>query len=58
MIGMRDERYSDRDYLFGTGPNAFLVPQQHLLRPGLSCLAVPDGEGRNGVWLAARKHAR
>jgi 2-polyprenyl-3-methyl-5-hydroxy-6-metoxy-1,4-benzoquinol methylase len=23
-----------------------------LLKPGMSCLAVADGEGRNGVWLA------
>lgn len=52
MISMWDERYSGSDYLFGTEPNAFLVAQQHLLRPGLSCLAVADGEGRNGVWLA------
>ncbi len=47
-----DERYAREEYLFGTEPNAFLVSQQHLLRPGLTCLAVADGEGRNGVWLA------
>ena len=52
MISMWDERYSGNGYLFGTEPNAFLLSQQHLLRPGLSCLAVADGEGRNGVWLA------
>ncbi len=52
MASMWDERYSGEEYLFGTDPNAFLVSQQHLLRPGMSCLAVADGEGRNGVWLA------
>jgi cyclopropane fatty-acyl-phospholipid synthase-like methyltransferase len=47
-----DERYASEDYLFGTEPNEFLVSQRHLLKPGMSCLAVADGEGRNGVWLA------
>jgi len=52
MADMWDERYAQEGYLFGTAPNAFLVTQQHLLKPGMSCLAVADGEGRNGVWLA------
>jgi len=47
-----DERYAADEYLFGTEPNAFLVSQRGLLKPGMSCLAVADGEGRNGVWLA------
>lgn len=47
-----DERYAGEDYFFGTEPNAFLVEQRLLLKPGMSCLAVADGEGRNGVWLA------
>jgi len=47
-----DERYAQDGYLFGTEPNDFLVSQLHLLKPGMSCLAVADGEGRNGVWLA------
>jgi cyclopropane fatty-acyl-phospholipid synthase-like methyltransferase len=47
-----DERYATPGYFFGTEPNEFLVSQQHLLKPGMSCLAVADGEGRNGVWLA------
>ena len=47
-----DERYAGEDYHFGTEPNAFLVSQRSLLKPGMSCLAVADGEGRNGVWLA------
>lgn len=52
MSNMWDERYASEDYLFGTEPNEFLVSQRDLLKPGMSCLAVADGEGRNGVWLA------
>jgi 2-polyprenyl-3-methyl-5-hydroxy-6-metoxy-1,4-benzoquinol methylase len=47
-----NERYAGEDYHFGIEPNAFLVSQRALLKPGMSCLAVADGEGRNGVWLA------
>jgi cyclopropane fatty-acyl-phospholipid synthase-like methyltransferase len=47
-----DERYAGDEYHFGTEPNTFLISQQSLLKPGMSCLAVADGEGRNGVWLA------
>lgn len=52
VSSMWDERYAQEGYLFGTEPNAFLVSQRHWLKPGMSCLAVADGEGRNGVWLA------
>jgi len=47
-----DERYAGNDYFFGIEPNEFLVSQRQLLKTGMSCLAVADGEGRNGVWLA------
>lgn len=47
-----DERYAGEEYHFGTDPNAFLASQRAVLKPGMSCLAVADGEGRNGVWLA------
>ena len=47
-----DGRYGDESYLFGERPNAFLERQADRLRPGLTALAVADGEGRNGVWLA------
>lgn len=52
MSNFWDERYAIEDYLFGTEPNAFLYQQRNLLQPGDRCLAVADGEGRNGVWLA------
>ena len=47
-----DLRFGVKDYLFGTAPNAFLFSQRDLLKPGQRALAVADGEGRNGVWLA------
>lgn len=52
MMSIWNERYSGEDYFYGTEPNAFLVSQRDRLRPGMSVLAVADGEGRNGVWLA------
>ena len=45
-------RFSATDYVFGTAPNAFLASQAHRLKPGMTALAIADGEGRNGVWLA------
>ena len=47
-----ETRFSAPGYHFGTEPNAFLQRQAHLLRPGQRALAVADGEGRNGAWLA------
>ena len=47
-----NERYAGEEFFYGTEPNAFLQSQKALLRPGMRCLAVADGEGRNGVWLA------
>ena len=45
-------RYSTDAYIFGTAPNVFLASQKDLIRPGMRALAIADGEGRNGVWLA------
>lgn len=47
-----NSRYAEPGYAYGTEPNAFLVSQKQLLKPGMKALAVADGEGRNGVWLA------
>jgi len=53
MSEVWNQRYGTTEgYLFGTLPNAFLLSQQQLLKPGSYCLAVADGEGRNGIWLA------
>jgi cyclopropane fatty-acyl-phospholipid synthase-like methyltransferase len=46
------DRFSSEDYRFGTAPNAFLKAHAHLLNKGQSALAIADGEGRNGVFLA------
>ena len=40
------------DYEFGRAPNDFLVRCKPLLPKSGRALAVADGEGRNGVWLA------
>jgi cyclopropane fatty-acyl-phospholipid synthase-like methyltransferase len=45
-------RFAAPGYLFGAAPNAFLKSQAHLLRKGERALAIADGEGRNGVFLA------
>lgn len=45
-------RYSAPEYVFGTEPNYFLKSCKPLLPKTGKVLAVADGEGRNGVWLA------
>jgi 2-polyprenyl-3-methyl-5-hydroxy-6-metoxy-1,4-benzoquinol methylase len=47
-----NSRYAEPGYAYGTEPNGFLVSQRGYLKPGGKALAVADGEGRNGVWLA------
>ncbi|SDG22810.1 Methyltransferase domain-containing protein [Limimonas halophila] len=49
-----DAKYADERYHFGTEPNAFLAREAWRLLSGARVLAVADGEGRNGVWLAER----
>jgi SAM-dependent methyltransferase len=46
------DRYSTPDYRFGKEPNEFLAACKPLLPRTGKVLAVADGEGRNGVWLA------
>src|SRR5690349_5740458 len=45
-------RFASADYAFGKEPNYFLKSCRKLLPPRGRALAVADGEGRNGVWLA------
>ncbi len=47
-----EKRFEAPDYVFGESPNAFLARQQPRLPKSGRALAVSDGEGRNGVWLA------
>lgn len=53
-ISKWNERFSATDeYLFGKDANAFLMRHaQPRLAHGMKVLAIADGEGRNGVWLA------
>jgi hypothetical protein len=50
---MWNERYSESGFAYGTAPNDFLVAERVRLPSRGSCLALADGEGRNGVWLAS-----
>ena len=45
-------RYAAPEYAFGKEPNYFLAACKPLLPKSGKALAVADGEGRNGVWLA------
>lgn len=54
---MWDERYSAEEYVYGTEPNDFLKSAAGRIPPDGSVLALADGEGRNGVFLAGRGHA-
>jgi cyclopropane fatty-acyl-phospholipid synthase-like methyltransferase len=47
-----DNRFSSADYVFGTEPNAFLASCREILPASGRALAIADGEGRNGVFLA------
>lgn len=47
-------RFAAEDYYFGIEPNRFLREHAALLPKSGRVLAVADGEGRNGVWLAER----
>lgn len=47
-----DSRFAAPGYLFGTEPNSFLASHTARLPRQGTALAVADGEGRNGVWLA------
>ena len=52
--GTWNARFAAPGYHFGRAPNAFLAREAARLSPGQSVLCVADGEGRNGVFLAAQ----
>ncbi|MHB1311015.1 MAG: SAM-dependent methyltransferase [Gemmatimonadaceae bacterium] len=52
---MWDERYGSPDYHYGTAPNDFLATVAGRIPKG-RVLAIADGEGRNGVFLATLGH--
>jgi len=45
------QRFDTADYIFGEMPNAYHKSQRSHRKAG-KALAIADGEGRNGVWLA------
>ena len=47
-----EERFAGAEFRFGREPNPFLLRCKPLLPLTGRALAVADGEGRNGVWLA------
>src|SRR6056300_1344887 len=49
---MWDERYQTPEYIFGDQPCQLLIMNQHRFPTSGSALALGDGEGRNGVFLA------
>ena len=51
-----NERYASEDYVFGKEPNDFLNAEAHRLKVNSNVLCLADGEGRNGVFLAAHGH--
>ncbi len=51
-----DLRYNTPTYVFGKAVNAFLQREAVRLEASSRILAVADGEGRNGVWLAEQGH--
>lgn len=50
-----ESRYAASAGLFGDDPSPLLTANRHLLQPDMeTALAIGDGEGRNGLWLAAQ----
>ncbi|MBC7577011.1 MAG: class I SAM-dependent methyltransferase [Tardiphaga sp.] len=47
-----ETRFGGTDFIFGKQPNHFLASCRPLLPGSGKALAIADGEGRNGVWLA------
>lgn len=47
-----ETRFRGTDFIFGKQPNHFLASCKPLLPGSGRALAIADGEGRNGVWLA------
>jgi cyclopropane fatty-acyl-phospholipid synthase-like methyltransferase len=52
--GTWNARFAGPEFHFGRAPNAFITREAVRLARGQSVLCVADGEGRNGVFLAAR----
>ena len=53
MSDFWNERYSEKEYVYGETPNAFFATQLNALQPGTIILPC-EGEGRNAVYAAAK----
>ena len=51
-----NERYSEKEYVYGEDPNVFFAEQLSLLKPGGIILPC-EGEGRNAVFAASNGFA-
>jgi len=49
-----DERFAGEEFVYGEAPNEWLAAQAERLPTGGRALALGDGEGQDGVWLAQR----
>ena len=52
MNNFWNERYSEKEYVYGEEPNVFFAAQLHKLKPGNIILPC-EGEGRNAVYAAS-----
>jgi cyclopropane fatty-acyl-phospholipid synthase-like methyltransferase len=53
MNNFWNERYSEKEYVYGEEPNVFFAEQLEQLQPGNIILPC-EGEGRNAVYAATR----
>jgi cyclopropane fatty-acyl-phospholipid synthase-like methyltransferase len=51
MRNFWDERYSQKEFIYGAEPNVFFAEQLEKLKPG-KLLLPAEGEGRNAVYAA------
>ena len=49
-----NERFAGGEFQFGEAPNRYLEELRPWFVPGMRALALGDGEGRNGAWLAGQ----
>lgn len=52
-----DERYAERNGLFGTAPNAFVKTEAHRIPTGSDVLEMGAGEARTLLWFAQERDA-
>ena len=52
MKNFWNERYSEKEYVYGEKPNVFFAEQLRQIAPGTIVLPC-EGEGRNAVYAAA-----